>query len=44
MPILISSTINYGSYDGSAQWNGLLGENYIYDYTLTNSEAVALTT
>lgn len=45
LPNLGSATLSIGSFTtGVLQWNGSLGENYIYDYTMSDSEAILRTT
>lgn len=45
MPNLGTATLSIGcDTTGANQYNGSLGENYIYNYTMTDSEAVTRTT
>lgn len=45
MPNLTTATMSIGCFTtGILQWNGSLGENYIYDYTMTDAEAILRTT
>lgn len=45
MPNLGSATLSIGCFTtGILQYNGSLGENYIYDYTMSDAEAILRTT